>query len=161
MRWPRNGFWGVAAGCIAALAIVVVVLFVVPSAAPPPTMTVEGVDWQIVQPPPTNGTNEFAALWINQTGPVWGFPIHIRPGGAFNDSLIINSNSPEDLPICRATITPPFFIVSTTPTLPMLTTHYEDNLLTLTISVHVGAGATVLGSGTIYATSATLAGCNT
>jgi len=152
MRMPRHGVWYVAGGCVAALAIVVAVLFFIPSATPPPPpVTVESIDWQIEQTPVVNGTPEFAELWINQSGPIWGFPYHIRAGGSFNDSLVIVNDEPYAVPICSATISPPLLIVSTYPTLPMRATLEEDNLLILTLSVEANAGAVVNETGTINA----------
>ncbi|MCI4373169.1 MAG: hypothetical protein L3K02_05955 [Thermoplasmata archaeon] len=147
----RHGIWFVAGGCATALAILVVILFFIPSAAPPPPVTIESIDWQIAQTPPVNGTPEFAELWINQSGPVWGFPFQIRAGGSFNDSLVIVNDEPRNVYICGASIAPPLYIVSTNPTFPMVATLEEDNLLILTLSVHATAGASVNEAGVINA----------
>ena len=149
MRWPRTGIWFVAGGCIAALAILTALLFLIPSVTPPPPVQITSIDWQLEQAPAQNGGNEFAELWINQTGPFWGFPFELPVGGTFNDSLVIVNAESYSVPICSASISPPLFIVSTFPPLPMRADASEDNLLTLTIGVHANAGATVDATGTI------------
>jgi len=156
LRIPPHGIWYVAGGCVAALAVLVVVLYVVPSVAPPPPVTILSIDWNLEQNPPVNGTPEFGTLWINQSGPFWGFPFHLRSGGSFNDSLVIINTEPYPVPICSATISPPLRIVSTYPALPMRAVLQEDNLLILTISADAGAGTVVNATGTIDALGCSL-----
>ncbi|MGD0257818.1 MAG: hypothetical protein ABSB90_08085 [Thermoplasmata archaeon] len=157
----RYGFWYVAGGCAAALVILVVLLFLIPTAAPPPPVTITAIHWEIEQQPPANGTTEFNALWINQSGPLWGFPFQIRAGGTFNDSLVIVNREPFAVPICSAMVAPPLRLVSTTPALPMRAVLEEDNLLTLTLSVQAGAGAVLNESGIIDALGCSLPPYNT
>jgi hypothetical protein len=149
LRMPRHGLWYVAGGCATSLVILTVLLFFLPGAAPPPTITIDSIDWLIEQKPPVNGTSEFAELWINQSGPIWGYPIEIRSGGTFNDSLVIVNDGYVALPICSATVSPPLRIVSTFPPLPMVAREMEDNLLTLTISVGTDVGVPVSANGVI------------
>jgi hypothetical protein len=138
-----------AGGCVTSLVVLVIVLFLLPAVAPPPPVTVESIHWRIEQTPASNGTTEFAELWINQSGPLWGFPFQVRAGGTFNDSLVILNDEIYAVPICTASITPPLYIVSTFPALPMVAKQTEDNLLTLTLSVDTGAGAVVNETGEI------------
>jgi len=152
LRMPRYGLWYVAGGCTTSLVILVIVLFLIPAASPPPpSVTVESIHWQIEQNPPVNGTTEFAELWVNQSGPLWGYPFHVRAGGTFNDSLVIINYELYPVYICSASISPPLYIVSTFPSLPMVAKQVEDNLLTLTLSVDTTAGAVVNESGVIDA----------
>jgi hypothetical protein len=149
VRLPRSSIWFVASGCVAALAILTAILFLIPSVSPPPPVRITSIDWQLEQTPPQDGVNEFAELWINQSGPFWGFPFDLPVGGTFNDSLVIVNDESYNVPICTASISPPLYIVSTFPPLPMRADLSEDNLLTLTIGVHANAGATVNATGTI------------
>jgi hypothetical protein len=154
LRMPKHGLWFVAGGCIISLVILVIALFAIPAAAPPAPVTIHSIDWQIEQNPPVNGTSEFAELWINQSGPIWGYPIDVRAGGTFNDSLVIVNDEYSAVPIYCASISPPLRIVSTFPTLPMVAKEMEDNLLTLTIVVQAGTGAQVSATGVVDTLSA-------
>lgn len=151
MKMPHEPFWYVAGGCATALTIVVVVLFFLPGAAPPPQVTIEAIHWQIEQSPPVNGSTEFSEQWINQSGAIWGFPFDLRPGGTFNDSLVLVNDEAYNVYICGASVTPPLYIVATNPGFPMVAIHQEDNLLILTLSVDAGAGAVLNASGVINA----------
>jgi hypothetical protein len=151
MRMPRHGIWFVAGGCVAALAILAAVLFLIPAAAPPPPVQITSIDWQIQQVSPPGGGHEFAELWINQSGPYWGFPFHLPAGQSFNDSLVLINEATTDVTICGASISPPLYIVSTYPAFPMVAGHSEDSLLVLTLAVHADPGATVNATGSINA----------
>jgi hypothetical protein len=149
--FPRHGLWYVAGGCVVSLSIVVVVLFLLPASVPPQPVTIESIDWQIEQTPPSNGTPEFSELWINQSGPTWGYPLDVRAGGTFNDSLVIVNDELYDVFLCSASISPPLRIVTSFPPLPMVAIRAEDNLLTLTIAVDADPGTAVNESGAIDA----------
>jgi hypothetical protein len=150
-RWPRHTLPWVAGVCALALTVLAVALYLIPSVAPPAPVTIESIDWQIQQSTFDNGTPEFTPLWINQSGPVWGFPFHVASGASFNDSLIFADNEPVATRICTVSVTPPLFIVSMSPALPMTAEPAEDSQLTLEISVHASAGALVNGLGVLNA----------
>jgi hypothetical protein len=148
---PRNGIWFVAGGCAAALAILAALLFLIPAAVPPPPVQITSIEWQIQQVPPAGGGQEFAELWINQSGPFWGFPFNVSAGHNFNDSLVLINEQDTDATICGASISPPLYIVSTFPAFPMVAGHSEDSLLVLTLAVHANSGSKVSATGSIDA----------
>jgi hypothetical protein len=128
-----------------------VVLFLIPSTVPPPPVTIVSIDWEIQQTTYGNGTSEFTPLWINQSGPIWGFPFRLPAGGSFDDSLVFTDDESMAEPICTVSVAPPLFVVSTSPALPMRAEPQEDSQLTIELSVRTNAGAMVIGTGVLNA----------
>jgi hypothetical protein len=160
MRVPPHSIWFVAGGCVASLAILATLLFLVPATVPPPPVKIVSIDWQLEQQPAEGGVPEFSELWINQSGPFWGFPFDLPAQGTFNDTVVIVNDEDNAVAICSVSIEPPLYIVSTYPPIspghPMVAVASEDSLLTLTLGVHADSGAVVNGTGTISGLGCTI-----
>jgi hypothetical protein len=158
LTWRRHGFWVTAILCVGLLTVLSVVLYAVPpkTAAPVPQLTLESLNWTILQGNSTMPAPWFAEASINQSGSEFGFPYVTPAGKAFNDSLVLVNILLVDVPVCSVTVEPPLFILATDPSVPFFAEKSEDNLLVLTILVDASAGTTIRGFGTVSALGCSL-----
>jgi len=126
----RTRMWELGIGAAAGVVVVLLVLIgsgilVRPSSAPP-TLTLEGVQWVILQGTTRDGFGWFGPSTINVTG-ADGLPVTVLSGGTLTLSVILANLDSANHTVSKVTASSFFRVTGTTPGLPASVDSGEDD----------------------------------
>ncbi|HYA58503.1 MAG TPA: hypothetical protein VEH57_08625 [Thermoplasmata archaeon] len=129
-RLSRRRFWDLVIAAAAGVVVVLIALvglgILVLPARSSPSVTVDAVDWTILQGKTRLGIGWFGQSYVNLSN-TDGLPYSVTSGGRFSVSLTLSNLDSFNHTIYSVTAQSPFQVASVSPTLPRMVPSGEDD----------------------------------
>ena len=148
-RPKRRYFWyavlGIALVVVVLLALIGLGVLVPAGGASPAPVTVSYVHWTVLQGDVGNNSSEgwFGPSEVNYTK-AEGYPHPVASGGTFTVSWVVSNAGGAAHTVYSATVAPPYSLLSTRPSLPVVVPAGEDTaIFTFTVRAPSDPGASI------------------
>jgi hypothetical protein len=149
VRLRKRQLWTIVVVVAVAVLVVIIALIglgylVLPGTPAPAKITLEQVNFTIVQGTNRSGANWFGPSHFSYAGLQNGYPFKVASGGTFNISLVLENFDSADHSIYSVSAATPFVFHTSTPVLPAVVLGDTDSaVLQMTFSAPNSPGATL------------------